>query len=143
VQLDLTGVVEKRAVGLQLNALVVLQQGLVHQPVVPEAVHQSDLLDLVELAPLGKRCFLEAGYELLVAHALPALQLRQVHSCVEERALVGSEGIEMLLDVIEEGEGDELGVFESELGEREDEFGNPQVVQLQLPEVEPEEHLAR
>ncbi len=44
----------------------------------------------------------------------------------------------MLLDVFEERKGDELSVFKSEFGEREDKLGDPQVVQLQLPEVESE-----
>ena len=128
MHLDLAGVVEQSAIGLELNSLVVLEQGLVHQSVVPEGVHQSDLLDLVELVPLGKSDFLETTHEFLIAYSFAVLQLGQVGCCMEECALISSESLKVLLDVVKQRKGDELGIFQSKLGEGEDKLGDPKIV---------------
>lgn len=52
-----------------------LEQGLIHQSVVPEGVHQPDLLDLVEFTPFNKNCLLETAHKLLIAHTLAVFQL--------------------------------------------------------------------
>jgi hypothetical protein len=106
----------------------VLEQGLVHQPVVPEGVHQSNLLDLAELVPLRKSDFLEAAHELLISYALAVFQLGEVDCCMEECALISSESLKVLLDVVKQGKGDELGIFQSKFGEGEDKLSDTKIV---------------
>jgi hypothetical protein len=86
----------------------VLEEGLVHQPIVPEGMHQSDLLNFVELGPFGQGCLFQLGHKLLVPHALSVLQLRHINCRMEKSIFIRSKRFKVLLNILQNCQSDEL-----------------------------------